>query len=265
MPNNAKCKNFISRQATDLAWAHEFFSVRDFGEHVIWAFPPKACTTTAFRWLQERARKNIWALVLVEYESISPIWPDVVNNPEFDIIKNLEGDPILYPCKRWSKKFMGYWKAPLKRLQFRMVPWFVASIRAGDYAYERFQKRLRCFNRFIREVDVISESKFFHGVDTPVSRAQFEIAKPKLLEILRMTTKIFSLFTTTSISILERCYNLLNLGRLCFRILRNISECLRETLNLEEHCIRIQTKIITHFEVSTQQFAREARLTAPSL
>ena len=146
-----------------------------------------------------------------------------------------------------------------------MAPWFVASIRAGDYAYDKFQKRLRCFNRFIREVDVISESKFFRGVDTPVTRAQFEIAKPKLLDILRMTTQIFPLFTTTSVSILERCYNLLNSGRLRFHILRNISECLRETLNLEEHCIRIQTKITTHFEVPTRQFAREARLTAPSL
>jgi hypothetical protein len=121
-----------------------------------------------------------------------------------------------------------------------VAPWFVASIRAGDYAYEKYSKRVGTFNQFIREVDVIGESKFFSGVDTPVTRAQFEKAKPKLLEILRLTTIIFPVFTTTSVSILERCYNLLNLGTLRFRILRNISECLRETLNLEEQCIRVQ-------------------------
>jgi len=146
-----------------------------------------------------------------------------------------------------------------------VAPWFVASIRAGDYAHEKYKKRVTCFNKFIREVDVISESKFFRGSETPITRAQFDAAKPKLLDILRMTTSIFPLFTTTSVSILERCYNLLNLGRLRFHILRNISECLRETLNLEDHCIRIQTKITSHFEVPTHIFAREARLTSPSL
>jgi len=113
MPNNAKCKAFVSRQQMDLAWNSEFFSIRDFKEHVIWVFPPKACTVTAFHWLQQHAKKNVWALVLVEYESISSIWPEIVKKPEFKVITDLGKDPILFPCKRWAKKFQGYWKAPL--------------------------------------------------------------------------------------------------------------------------------------------------------
>lgn len=146
-----------------------------------------------------------------------------------------------------------------------MVPWFVASIKAGDYAYENYKKRVTCFNLYVREVDKISEAKYFSDTNTPVTRKQFDDMKPKLLSILQMTTKVFPLFTTTTVSILERCYNLVNVGNLKFRILRNITECLRETLELEERYIRIQTKITTHFEVPTHVFAQEARLSRPSL
>jgi len=146
-----------------------------------------------------------------------------------------------------------------------MAPWYVASIRAGDYAFSNLQKRTACFNLFIKEVDKIIDAKYFSGARTPVTRAQFEKVKPRLLNILSMTTKVFPIFATTSVSILERCKNLLNIGQLKFQILRNISECLRETLSMEDKYIRLQTKITTHFDAPTFEFAREARLSAPSL
>jgi hypothetical protein len=94
-----------------------FFSLKDFGNHDIWAFPPKVVMAPAFQHLTRRARNNNWALVISDYENLNPIWSEVANDKSLKILDNL-GDPVLFPSKELTD--FGYWKIPLKA-QFRII------------------------------------------------------------------------------------------------------------------------------------------------
>ena len=108
---NKKTEKFVTRQRTPLAWAMDFFTVKSFDDHVIWAYPPKPLTVPAFASLQQAARKNTWCLVVVEFEAVSPIWPEIKGSPYFEKIEWTAAEcPIRYPSKELGEQ--GYWRIP---------------------------------------------------------------------------------------------------------------------------------------------------------
>jgi hypothetical protein len=110
---NKKCECFITRQSSSLAWATDFFSVKSFGEHCLWVYPPLPITAPAFLHLMQAAKKNWWALLIVEFEVTSPIWPEIKGNPFFRKIELQTNPAVLYPTKQKGEH--GYWRVP-KRL-----------------------------------------------------------------------------------------------------------------------------------------------------
>ena len=116
---NTKCEKYISLREENDAWKTNFFTVKNFGENILWAYPPKGCTDKTFNYLVSYAKKNTWVLVVVEYESASPIR---VQAKECNLeIKDLVfKDQILFPAKKSCKKW-DYWKVPQRLSVFLVI------------------------------------------------------------------------------------------------------------------------------------------------
>ncbi|CAG5103290.1 Oidioi.mRNA.OKI2018_I69.chr1.g702.t1.cds [Oikopleura dioica] len=146
-----------------------------------------------------------------------------------------------------------------------MAPWFVASVRAGDYAYKKHDARVNLFNGYQYQLEQIRTSKFYSGYKTKLTRKQWADTRPSLEELLSATSKVFPLFRTTSMSSIERCILLSTQDNLKYEFLHNIGETLRETLEMEEKYVKLQTKMTTHIHLDCYTFAQEANLSAPVL
>ena len=112
--NNKKCCDFVSLRKEEKAWARDFFMISNFEDHVLWVFPPQTILLQVFQRLRKVARNNTWALVILEYELISPIWVETRENSIFSRFE-LEklGEPILFPSKDFDDE-LGFWKVPKK-------------------------------------------------------------------------------------------------------------------------------------------------------
>ena len=122
-------KNFISIRHVEGAWATDFLSQQHLANHVVWVFPPKVIALVTFQTLLRIARKNFWCLIILDYETLSPIWSEVSHNKNFEIIEEIKNDPVLFPAKH--KGPHGYWKVPKK-----------AKISAIIHRPESFKRKL---------------------------------------------------------------------------------------------------------------------------
>ena len=111
-PDNTRCKNYFSLRDTAGNLGTDFFTQEDFGNNVIWVFPPKPMENYAFQHMQKYGEKNKWAFVLTEYEVASPIWPEIKNDPKFSYLCfEKEECPILFPTGKRNGE-MGFWRTP---------------------------------------------------------------------------------------------------------------------------------------------------------
>jgi hypothetical protein len=110
---NTKCENFISLRQVNNSWNTDFLVQKHLSSHKIWVYPPKVVTLVVFQHLQRIAKKNFWCLVLVDYETLGPVWSEIYDNKNLQVISNLGQDPILFPSKTRHEKY-GYWKVPKK-------------------------------------------------------------------------------------------------------------------------------------------------------
>lgn len=108
---NTVCEKYCSMKREQNAWARDAFVVKDFGELTIWAFPPQVLVCQAFHRLRTHAKKNKWALLIMEYEMVNPIKVEVARRPEYSFHQILEKDPVLFPAKKKHEVY-GYYKVP---------------------------------------------------------------------------------------------------------------------------------------------------------
>lgn len=109
---NSKCKQFISLRPVDGSFGSDFLAQTYFGKHNLWVFPPKVLTLVVFQALLRNARKNFWCLIIMDYETLNPVWSEITSNPDFEIIEDLGDTPVLFPSKELTT--FGYWKVPKK-------------------------------------------------------------------------------------------------------------------------------------------------------
>jgi len=97
---NRKCANFISLRPVMGAWASDFLIQTNLKNHKVWVFPPKVLTLVVFQTLERIVRKNFWFLIVVDYETLGPIWSEVAHDSRFKIIEDLGNNPVLFLQKQ---------------------------------------------------------------------------------------------------------------------------------------------------------------------
>ena len=117
---NKKCEKYIALREEDDAWRTNVFSVRDFEDNVLWAYPPKGCTDKVFNYLVRYASKNTWVMLVVEYESVSPLRVAAKEHKNLEVKDLKFKDQILFPSKKWCKKW-DYWKVPQRMSAFLVI------------------------------------------------------------------------------------------------------------------------------------------------
>ena len=111
--SNTKCKKFISISREDSAFKKDFFRTKEFGDDKIWVFPPQVIIADTFFHLQKYARRNDWAMLMLEYEMVSPLWAHVRNDKNYERHVLPSNNAILFPAERETEG-LGFWKVPEK-------------------------------------------------------------------------------------------------------------------------------------------------------
>ena len=62
--NNAKCENYVTRHFDSDAFGINAFTIKNFHNQVIYAFPPQPILNEAFNHLSKYAQNNIWCLIV---------------------------------------------------------------------------------------------------------------------------------------------------------------------------------------------------------
>ena len=107
---NTKSKKYISWEYDDEAWGKNFFTIKDFGPHKLYCYPPEPILSDTVKHLFSYAQNNIWCLIFRNFGSFPDCYPTLKEdkNITFYLVDDDNTANILTPDKKLSD--LGYFK-----------------------------------------------------------------------------------------------------------------------------------------------------------